>query len=211
MVSDTVPMAAAAPLAAAATPTIAGAHAHNDRAAPIVDDAGAGRGWLPWLLLGLGILALIVLLSRCGHQDTADVAPVAGDTAAVAPMAVVTPAPIPTGAGIVSETRTGKPAVIVYFDTAKAAVAPEFAAAAAPLKDLLASTPGAKLAVSGFNDPTGNAAANAALSKKRAQAVKAALVAAGIDAAAVDLVKPAETTDTSGNNANARRVEVTVQ
>ena len=54
-------------------------------------------------------------------------------------------------------------------------------------------------------------AANAALSKKRAQAVKAALVTSGIADASVALVKPAETTDTKVDDAAARRVEVVVQ
>ena len=65
--------------------------------------------------------------------------------------------------------------------------------------------------MSGFNDPTGNAAANAELSKNRAQAVGKALEGLGIPATAIELVKPEETTDASGDNTAARRVEVTVQ
>jgi outer membrane protein OmpA-like peptidoglycan-associated protein len=42
------------------------------------------------------------------------------------------------------------------------------AAATANLKSYLDAHAGAKLAVSGYNDPSGNAALNAALSKKRA-------------------------------------------
>ncbi len=68
----------------------------------------------------------------------------------------------------------------VYFDTGKSAVSKDMAAAAGTLKAYLDSHPGSKLAVSGYNDPSGNAAMNAALSKKRAQAVAAALKSAGI-------------------------------
>ena len=181
------------------------------------DDTG-GRGWLPWLLLGLGILALILLLSRC-NNDADDVTPVATDTAVATAMetptgtaapAATTPAAVPTGAGITSEMRGDKPVLITYFDTGKAAVVPAFGPATTPLKDYLAAHAGSSLAVSGFTDPTGNAAANAALSKNRAAAVKAALVAAGVTDAAIAMVKPADSSDASGSNANGRRVEVTV-
>lgn len=88
---------------------------------------------------------------------------------------------------------------------------PAFAAAASGLKSYLEGHTGSTLAVSGYNDKTGNAAANAALSKRRAEAVKASLVTAGLSDAAVALVKPAEATDAKADNAAARRVEVAVQ
>jgi outer membrane protein OmpA-like peptidoglycan-associated protein len=118
---------------------------------------------------------------------------------------------IPTGAGVTVEMRNGKPVVKVYFDTGKADVAPEFAATAAGLKAYLAAHLGSSLAVSGFNDKTGNAAANAILSKNRATAVDTVLTTAGIASSAIALVKPADTTDTTVSNANARRVEVVVR
>jgi outer membrane protein OmpA-like peptidoglycan-associated protein len=118
---------------------------------------------------------------------------------------------IPTGAGVTSELRDGKPVVKVYFDTGKVALAPAFADASAGLKDYLAANPGTSLAVSGYNDPSGNAAANAELSKNRAQAVAAALVSSGIAEASVALVKPEQTTDTAVSAEAARRVEVVVK
>ena len=101
--------------------------------------------------------------------------------------------------------------VKVYFDTGKVALAPAFTDAAAGLKDYLAANTGSSLAVSGYNDASGNAAANAELSKKRAQAVAAALVASGIAQTSVALVKPEQTTDTSVAADAARRVEVVVK
>lgn len=89
----------------------------------------------------------------------------------------------------------------------KAEVAPDFAAAAAAVIAYLDTNPGARVTISGFNDPSGNAAANAELSKRRAQAVQAALVA---DEARTDLVKPDDTTTTDLTPAQARRVELTV-
>ena len=73
------------------------------------------------------------------------------------------------------------------------------------------ANPDAKAVISGFNDPTGNAAANAELSKNRAQAVQAALVAAGVAQDHTVLEKPAETTGTAASNAASRRVEVVLR
>lgn len=204
----------------------------NDRAAAIgsqslAGDDGEGKGsmrWLWWLLLALIVLALLWWLFHRTHEAApatptaqtevaapAVTAPPAGgtvDLAAAPPEGSVT---IPAGAGVTAETRDGKPVVKVYFDTGKTVVADSFGATAAGLKSWLASHAGSSLGVSGFNDKTGNAAANAALSKQRAEAVKAALVTAGIADSSVELVKPTDTTDTTTDNAGARRVEVFVR
>ena len=68
---------------------------------------------------------------------------------------------------------------------------------------------GRKLLVSGFHDATGDAAKNAELAKQRAVAVRDALKAAGVVESQVELKKPEETV--AGSNAEARRVEVSVQ
>ena len=182
------------------------------------DDDGEGKGiwgWLKWLLLAALIAALLFwLLRSCSHQEAT---PVAGDATTEATETVATPATettapaIPTGSGVVGAERDGKPMLTVYFDTGKSDVSNDLTAAAAKVKDYVASNAGSKLAVSGFNDPTGNAAINAELSKKRAQGVAKALEAVGIPAASIEMVKPADSTDTSGDNSAARRVEVTVQ
>lgn len=66
-----------------------------------------------------------------------------------------------------------------------------------------------KLAVSGFHDATGDAATNAELSKRRAQAVQQAIITQGIAPAGVELRKPA-VTQADGSNDEARRVEVVI-
>ena len=68
----------------------------------------------------------------------------------------------------------------------------------------------AKAMISGYNDLSGDPAKNAELSKARAQAVQKALVAAGIAEDRIELQKPQSSSD-SGNAAEARRVEITVQ
>jgi outer membrane protein OmpA-like peptidoglycan-associated protein len=213
--------ASAAPLAAMAAPVTAASDDGGD-AAPL-RAAGGGDvvqpddsnfyGWgCAVAALVIGAIILAALLAK--WSDRPAVAPAPAPAAVVTAPVVAEPAPaapIPLGAGVTTGERNGKPMLTVYFDTGKSAVTNDLEAAAANVKAYVAANPGAKLAVSGFNDPTGNAAANAALSKKRAEAVKAALEKAGIAAASIELVKPAEATDTSGDNTNARRVEVVVQ
>jgi outer membrane protein OmpA-like peptidoglycan-associated protein len=180
-------------------------------------DGKGGLGWLLWLLAGLAFLwALWVFFSR----DT--VAPVvsAADTTVSAPVTetvpgaepvVAAPVVIPAGAGVTSELRDGKPLVKVYFDTGKSQVVDAFNPAAATLKTYLEANPGSGIGVSGYNDPTGNAAANAELSKNRAQAVQASLVSAGIAAASIELIKPEAATDAQVTKEEARRVEVYIK
>ncbi len=194
------------------------------------DEGGSGMGWLWWLLLGLLALLLIWWLflrqpdgaaggsdaSATASADAMAAGSMDSSTGSAAPAPMITaPAEgsvaIPAGAGVTTEMREGKPVVKVYFDSGKAALVPAFAPAADGLKAWLDGNAGSSLAVSGFADKTGNAAANAELSKNRAQAVKAALVAAGIPDASVALVKPAEPTDASAANDGARRVEVVVR
>jgi outer membrane protein OmpA-like peptidoglycan-associated protein len=175
-------------------------------------EGGAGKeiGLFLWVALGLMVLAIAWLLLF--HMAPADVAPVApAETVAAPPAAPAVEAAVPEGAGIITETRDAKPVIKVYFATGKAEVAPAFGPEAAAFKTYLDAHQGSVIGVSGYNDPTGNAAVNAALSKKRAQAVKAALVAAQIPDASIELIKPEAATDATVTAAEARRVEVFVK
>jgi outer membrane protein OmpA-like peptidoglycan-associated protein len=132
--------------------------------------------------------------------------------AAPAPTPTPTPEPvaIPEGAGVVSEVVEGRPKVSVYFAVGKADIAPDFVAAVAPIKAWLEANPDDRAQLSGFTDPTGDAAANAELAKNRAQAVAKALNAEGVPAERIDLVKPDDSSDEAADLAGARRVEITV-
>lgn len=239
-VPETVSTRAPAPVAAVSAASATGASpsgaaaggvnspVHPSYAAGFDDERGERTGWprwLTWLLIALAVVALILFLRSCMAEKpmatdqsvTSEVAPPAagenGSDAAAGAQATgdgVAMA-VPTGAGVLSGMKDSKPLLTVYFDSGKAAVSKDLAAAAATLKSYLGAHPGARLAVSGYNDPTGNAALNAELSKKRAQAVAAALASAGIPGASIDLVKPGETTTASVTPEQARRVEVTIQ
>ena len=186
------------------------------------DNSGGGFGWLKWLLLAALLAALLFFLLRsCSGQEATPVADTdtteaagaaATGTAETAPAAAeATPAVVPTGSGVVAGERSGKPMLTVYFETAKTNLPTDFDKVAAVIKGYADKNPGAKFAVSGFNSPTGSAAGNERLSKGRAENVGAALQKLGVSTGAVEMVKPAAATQGSGEDANARRVEVTVQ
>lgn len=108
---------------------------------------------------------------------------------------------IPDGASI----RVQGGVVNFYFATASADLAPGAAEAlAAVIKGVEG---GRKAVVSGFHDTTGDAVINEQLAQKRAEMVRNVLTGLGVPAEQVDLKKPAVTTG-SGNDAEARRVEV---
>ena len=229
--SGSAPASVAAPTAAApAAPTPAARPAMAAQsAAASPDDNDSGLGWLYWVLGALVLLALLWFLFNRSPADETGVAAVPTEAAAVAvppempaseaaagdlaaaPAEGSGSVQIPAGAGVTSELRGGKPVVKVYFDTGKTDLAGAFAGAAGGLKSYLSTHSGTVLNVSGYSDPSGNAAANAELSKNRAKAVQTALVAAGIPEASAMLVKPSTSADASVPKEAARRVEVVVK
>lgn len=125
-------------------------------------------------------------------------------TSAAAPAAApAVAAPIGDDASVVVENGVVK----FYFASGKADLA---AGALDALGEAItAGKAGKKLVLSGFHDATGDPAFNAELAKKRALVVRDALVGAGVAEARMELKKPEQTTGT-GNNAEARRVEVMI-
>ncbi len=196
--SEAAPVSVAfrpAPVAAAAIPV-----ARTARRVPLGDSAWGD--YAPFALLGLGGLLVYGIISGKADAPVA-VAPVAAPVVAVAPT-------IPTGAGIIESEVAGRPMVSIYFDTAKADIDAGFEARTTALRGWLTAHPGNHLVLSGFNDPRGNAAFNAELSKRRAFAVRDALAGLGVAATDMDLVKPADTTADDTSLAGARRVDVTI-
>ena len=187
-------------------------------AATSADDS-SDMTWLYWLI-GAALAALIIWFVVFRGGPDADDASVAEGAASAAASDVGTdlaaaPAEgsvtIPDGAGVTSEMRDGKPVVKVYFDAAKTEVTPAFLRTASGLKEWLDTHSGSTLAISGYSDPSGNAAANAELSKQRAQAVQAGLFTAGIPEQVAQLVKPEVSADATVPAEAARRVEVVVK
>lgn len=101
----------------------------------------------------------------------------------------------------------------IHFDTGKAVILPDSENILGEIAKLLQQSPDLKLSVEGHTDNQGNAAANQALSEKRAQAVVAWLNAHGVAAgrlAAKGLgqTKPIADNGTEDGRAKNRRVEL---
>ncbi|RYE86748.1 MAG: OmpA family protein [Hyphomicrobiales bacterium] len=101
------------------------------------------------------------------------------------------------------------------FDTANSNVRPADAAEVNEIATVLKQYGNAHVRIAGYADARGSSAANNALGKARADAVKAALVGQGIDAGRIETVSGGEA-DPVGNNATTsgqaenRRTELVV-
>ncbi|MDM0011793.1 OmpA family protein [Variovorax sp. J22P168] len=172
------------------------------------DDEGQQNFILAFLLglIALVILFVIGIVLYARSHMMGPTPPPAAAAASGAPvtLAVVTETVtvvIPDGASI----RVLGGVVNFYFATASADLAPGAAEALAVV--IKGVEGGRKAVVSGFHDTTGDPAVNEALAKKRAETVRDVLVGLGVPGSKVDMQKPAVTAG-SGNNAEARRVEV---
>ena len=161
-------------------------------------DEGAKVGL--WVVLGIITLLLFGLIGglviRSMHAKQAKAVAVAATPAAVAETDVLVDVPL-----------TGVIVVRVFFELDKADLQPDAPATLAPAAKALADEPAKKLIIAGFHDPSGDPAHNADLAKRRAIAVRLALIALGADATHVQLRKP-EQTALGGPPEEARRVEI---
>ena len=214
--------------AAAASAGAASVSSAASQTAAAASSAGGGLAkWLPWII---GALIVLFGINYCSKKKPDAGAPTPATTSAPAPVtppasveAAPAPAPapapaaseaavgVPTGAAVIDSMAQDLPMLRVFFDSGKTDVAAEFGDKSKALVEYLKTNADAKAVISGFNDPTGDPVKNAELSKQRAQAVQAALVAAGIAADRALLEKPAETSDTGANNAASRRVDVVIR
>lgn len=139
-------------------------------------------------------------------------APAAAAPAAAAPAtadASAAPAAAPTTAApaAAGPAASGLP-YQVFFATGEFSLDGEAQQTVKAAAEFLKSHPDAKIALSGFVDSTGTAAANEELAKKRAQAVRDALQADGVTADRIDLRKPQVITAGQGSDSQARRVDI---
>jgi len=163
-----------------------------------------------WLLPLLIALAALWLLSRCmGPKET--VTEVIETVPAPAVESTPAPAAMPEAAPAVEAAPAAEvPLANYYFEVDQFALPVAREGSLEAVIAYLKANPTAVASVSGYHDPTGDAAHNEELAKKRAQAVKDALTAAGVPETQIDMVKPIVTTG-SGDMAEARRVEVAIR
>jgi hypothetical protein len=110
--------------------------------------------------------------------------------------------------GIKAAAMKGPVLTRLYFELGKAEVPADASAALAP--HVKSAKEGRRIAISGYHDASGDAAANEELAKRRAFAVRDLLVAAGAPGDRIELLKPTVTKG-DGDPREARRVEVTLQ
>ena len=167
------------------------------------------------LFLVFGLIAIVVasvLVFGVKHRGaSAKVAGAPAAQVAAAPGMAAVPAPSSASAQAASDAASVKVEqgiVKFYFASGKADLA---AGAGEALADLVkAARTGRKLVISGYHDATGDPAQNAELARRRALAVRQALMAAGTAESQIELRKP-EAIAASGSDAEARRVEITLQ
>lgn len=107
----------------------------------------------------------------------------------------------------------GRVALYINFDTDKATLRPDAAPAIDEIAKLLQADPALKLSIDGHTDSTGTAERNRVLSKERAEAVRGALLAKGIDAGRLSAQgfgpdKPLQDNGSESGRAKNRRVEL---
>jgi hypothetical protein len=165
-----------------------------------MDDEDDGAKVALWVVLGIITLLLFGLLGglaiRSLNAKKAPALPAVAATAAAGAADEMIDLPL-----------SGILVVRVLFDLDQATLQPDAPAQLALAVKALADAPGKKLVIAGFHDPSGDAAHNADLAKRRAVAVRLALVAQGADGTLVLLRKP-EQTALGGPADEARRVEV---
>ena len=195
--------------------------------------------WLAWLLLGLGLLALLFALSRCNRNDavvvdnTTNTVDTFNTTDTLNTNGPITTNNVGNTAGTSTSAtvrNTGElgtylagteaaPSTFTFdklnFATASSAVRAEDGAEVSSIAATLKQYPNTRVRVQGYADSRGADAANAKLGLDRANSVKAALVAAGIDAGRIEAVTGGETDPVDSNatttgQAENRRTELVV-
>ena len=179
--------------------------------------------WLAWLLLGLGLLALLLALGRCAMRDnSAAVTPTDSQGAVVATTPNAGTSQAIAGVSTLGTYLSGNataPQRFVFekmnFDTANSDVRADDAAEIGQIAGTLKQYPGARIRVAGYADSRGSDAANMALGKARADAIKSALVGQGVDGARIETVSggeadPVDTNATNGGRFENRRAELVV-
>ena len=171
-------------------------------------DDDSQQGFILAFVMGVVALVIAAVIGVAVYQRGKAAKPAAAPAAVVAVAAAPVPAAAAQAAQDAASVKVENGVVKFYFASGKADLA---AGAADALADVIkGAKAGRKLVISGFHDATGSATKNAELAKLRAFAVRDALVAAGVLESAMELKKPEQMT-ASGSDAEARRVEVTLQ
>ncbi|HMX68845.1 MAG TPA: sodium/proton-translocating pyrophosphatase, partial [Accumulibacter sp.] len=128
----------------------------------------------------------------------------------IVPLMVPATSGKPADAAPAAAAASAPAAAKIYFAVGSADLPADAATTLAAVVTHAKANPGAKIAISGFHDPSGSQAVNEEVAKNRAKAVREGLKNVGIAEDRIELKKPQVTTGT-GDSAEARRVEVSIQ
>jgi outer membrane protein OmpA-like peptidoglycan-associated protein len=189
------------------------------------DDEGQ-QGLVLAVVLGLVAFVIALVVGLCMHRLSR------APSAAVAPAQIPQPMPAPEvapmpalpastvdGAASIAGQASQAAADAASVKVEQGAVRFYFASGDADLADgagaalgevVKAAKAGRTLVITGFHDATGDAQKNAALARQRALAVREALKQAGVSDRQIVLKKPEQLVG-GGSDAEARRVEITLQ
>jgi K(+)-stimulated pyrophosphate-energized sodium pump len=149
-------------------------------------------------IINIVALLIVPLLPAAGSSMAKTEAPATPAVAA---------APVAATASDAASFRVDNGVVKFFFASGKSDLATGADAALADIAKGVAA--GKRATISGYTDATGDPAKNEELAKARAMAVNSALAGAGVPTDKIDLRKP-EAATASGDNAQARRVEITL-
>ena len=104
----------------------------------------------------------------------------------------------------------------IFFDWNKPEIRGDYDAALATAAERFKATPGSVLRLSGHSDRSGPAGANRAASRRRAEAVRARLVALGVPANSIRMIvlgeqQPLVPTEDGVREVQNRRVEISIK
>ena len=202
---DVTPGLAAAGAGAAAAAATAQSFAARPAAAAAAAPASGLMRWLPWVL---GLLLLLLLWWWFMGRGPKPPPPVEAPAAATAPIAE--PA-VPTAPAVTTPAPVAGLPQNVYFDTGSAVVTADGTKAITAALDEIKKDAGAKIAITGYTDKTGDQKANGELAKNRAKAVRDALTAAGVPVANIEMRPPVFVeigANAPAGDPAARRVEI---
>ncbi len=171
-----------------------------------------------WILgiavtIAVAVALLAGVLTAIGGSDAGSARQASVPASGTAAAASAAPASVAAEAGEVETAPApavgpGYPELVrLLFDTARFDLPADAAAQLAAIAGWAKADAAARVGVSGFHDRHGDAAANARLARNRALATREALLAAGVPAERIVMVRPQETTGGTDDR-EARRVDV---